>query len=45
MQFLSNLSKIIPSQKSADIILEMLTSLVSFVASKGKKFKNMAKIS
>ena len=45
MQFLSNLSKIIPSQKSADVILEMLTSLVFFVASKGKKFKNMTKIS
>ena len=45
MQFLSNLSKIIPSQKSADVILEMLTSLVFFVISKGKKFKNMTKIS
>ena len=41
MQFLNNLSKIIPSQKTADIILQMLTPLVFFVAGKGKKFKKL----
>ena len=37
-RFLSNFSKI-PSQKTADIILQMPMSLVFFVASKGKKVK------
>ena len=38
MQFLSNLS-----QKTADIILWILTSLV-FVASKGKRIQKLTKI-
>ena len=36
MKFLNNLSKTIPTQKTADI-LQMLMSLVFFVVSKGKK--------
>ena len=40
IQFLSNLSKIVPSQKTADIILQMLTSL-AFVASQGKKIQKI----
>ena len=40
MQFLSSPSKIIPSQKTADIILLMLTSL-DLVASKEKKIQKI----
>ena len=40
MQFLRNLPKIIPSQKTADIIVQLLTSLV-FVVSKGKKIQKI----
>ena len=41
MHFLSNLSKIIPSKKTADIILQMLTSLDFFVASKGENIQKI----
>ena len=44
MKFLRNLSKIILSQKTADIFLWTVTSLVYFVASKDKKFKKIMKI-
>ena len=37
MQFQSKLSEIVSSQKTTNIFLEMLTSLVFYVASKGKK--------
>ena len=40
MHFLSNLSKIIQSPKTADIILWMLMSLV-FVASESKKIQKI----
>ena len=42
MQFLSSPSKIFPSQKTADIILLMLTSL-DFVVGKEKKSKKLRK--
>ena len=41
IQFLSNLSEIIPSQKTADIILSMLRSLVFFVVIKTKKIQKI----
>ena len=42
-QFLSNLSLIIESQKSADNILHMLKSLAFFVASKDKNIQKIHK--
>ena len=48
LKFLSKLSKIIPTQKTADINLEVLISLGFFVASRGeqisKKLKKIFKI-
>ena len=44
IQLLSNLSKIIPSKNTADIILQMLMALVFFVASKGKKLTKIVKL-
>ena len=44
MKFLNNLSKTIPTQKTADI-LQMLMSLVFFVVNKGtKKAKKLTQI-
>ena len=44
MQFLSNLSKIIPSQKTADIILQILTSLDFLQQVKVKISKKLTEI-
>ena len=44
MQFLSNQSKIIPCQKTADIFFWILTSLVLLQQVKVKKSKELTKI-
>ena len=44
IQFLSNLSKTVPSQKTADIILQMLTLLAFLKQVKLKKLRKIVEI-